>query len=538
VREASKEEEMRRTYLRGATAMLAVALLLTACQRAEEKPSAPAVQTFTYSLQSQAIVGWDPATENSNSLVPLSNVYETLTKYNPETQALDPLLATSWETSSDGLRWTFQIRPNVMFHTGRTMTAEDVKASIDRTIELGQGASYIWSAVKSIEAPDPQTVVFNLKYPAPVDLIASAGYAAYVYDTKAGGGADLNKWFEEGNETGTGPYMLDVWNQGEEIELRLKAFPDYWQGWDGPHYQRVVYRVVPEATTAAQLLRSGQVSFVERMTPQLFETFKDDPNFTTVEAPSWQNLLGLLNTQDGPLADPTVRQAVSYAIDYEGILTALKGAVAPSSGVVPPGLWGHFDDLPIYTYDPEKAKALLQQAGYGPGGKAMDLTLTYVQGDADEELVASLIKSNLAELNVNVDARGLQWQTQWSKGKSSNPEERQDIFVFYWWPDYADPISWFANLFHCEDKVFFNLSYYCNPSLDKMIDTVDTYAATDRAKAVEMYKEMQTILLKDQPALTLYNQNYQHAMLASVGGFVENPAYPNVAFVYDLQPLS
>ncbi len=528
---------MRRTNLRGAAAAIAVGLVLTACQGAEEQPPPEAEQTFTYTTNSEVIVGWDPATENSNSIIALSSVYETLTLYNPETQGLDPLLATEWSTSPDGLQWTFKIRSGVKFHTGRTMTAEDAKASIDRTIELGQGASYIWSAVKSIEAPDPETVVFTLKYPAPVDLIASAGYAAYVYDTEAAGGEDLNKWFEEGNEAGTGPYMLDAWKQGQEIELRLKAFPDYWGGWDGPHYQRAVFRVVPEATTAAQLLRSGQVSFVARMTPQLFDTFKDDPNFTTVEASSWQNLLGLLNTQSGPLADSTVRQAVAYGVDYQGILAALKGAVAPSSGVVPPGLWGHFDDLPNYGYDPQTAQQLLEQTGYGPGGKPMDLTLTYTQGDSDEQLVASIIKSNLADLNIDVDVRGLQWQTQWSKGKSSNPEERQDIFVFYWWPDYADPISWFANLFHCEDEVFFNLSYYCNPSLDKMIDIVETYAATDRDRAIEMYREMQTMLLEDEPALYLYNQNYQHAMLSSVGGFQENPAYPNVTFVYDLQPV-
>ena len=96
----------------------------------------------------------------------------------------------------------------------------------------------------------------------------------------------------------------------------------------------------------------------------------------------------------------------------------------------------------------------------------MDLELTYVTGDSDEETVATLMKSNLADLNVNVDARGMQWTAQWAKGKSANVEERQDIFLFYWWPDYADPSSWFTNLFHTEDPPFFNLSYYSNPQID------------------------------------------------------------------------
>jgi peptide/nickel transport system substrate-binding protein len=532
----TKEGAMGKGVATRIVAVLAAVLALTACSgtSTEKPPPDQGPRTFTYSTNSEVIVGWDPSSENSNSIIAMANIYDTLTRYDSETQELEPSLATAWETSDDGLKWTFTIRDGVTFHTGRAMTADDVVASIQRTIDLGQGAAYIWSPVKSLEATDDTTVVFDLKYPAPLDLIASAGYAAYVFDTQAVSG-DLAKWFEEGNDAGTGPYQVDSWNKGQEVELRLNAYPDYWGGWDGNRYERVVFRVTPEATTAAQLLRDGQVTFVERMTPQLFESFKGDGSFQTVEATSWQNLLGLLNTRSGPLADADIRKAVSYGIDYEGILTALKGAAAPSTGVVPPGLWGHFDDLPTYTYDPEQAKQLLAAKGYGPGGKALDLTLTYTQGDADEELIGSLMKSNLADLNINLDVRGLQWQTQWSKGKSSDESERQDIFVFYWWPDYADPISWFASLFHCEDKVFFNLSYYCNTKLDQMIDSVETYAATDRDQAIQMYRDMQQILYDDQPAMYLYNQNYQHAMLAEVQGFVDNPAYPNVAFVRDLE---
>lgn len=527
---------MGMAHARRIAGLLVVALALAACTgtgtKQQAKPEGP--RTFTYATDTEVIVGWDPATENSNSIIALANVYDTLTRYNSETEELDPSLATSWETSADGLQWTFTIRSGVTFHTGRAMTAQDVKASIERTIELGQGASYIWSPVKSIEAPDDTTVVFSLKYPAPVDLIASAGYGAYVFDTQAVSG-DLGKWFEEGNEAGTGPYQLDAWNTGQEVELRLKSYPDYWGGWEGSRYERLVFRVVPEATTSAQLLRDSQVTFVDRMTPQLFDSFKNDPKFSTVETTSWQSLLGLLNTASGPLADLNVRKAVSYGIDYQGILTALEGGAAPSTGVVPPGLWGHSDDLPTYAYDPAKAKDLLAQQGFGPGGEPIDLTLTYTQGDSDEELVASIMKSNLVDLNINLDVRGLQWQTQWSKGKSTDQAERQDILVFYWWPDYADPISWFAGLFHCEDKVFFNLSYYCNQQLDGMIDSVETLAATDRQKAIQLYFDMQVILYDDQPSLYLYNQNYQRAMLSEVQGFVENPAYANTVFVRDLQ---
>jgi peptide/nickel transport system substrate-binding protein len=484
------------------------------------------------------MVGWDPSTENSNSIIALANVYETLTKYNSKTEKVDPLLATSWTSSPDGLTWTFKLRPDVYFHTGRLMTAQAVKDAIDRTIKLNQGAAYIWSAVKTIDAPSQDTVVFHLKSAAPLDIIASAGYGAYIFDTRASGSEPLTKWFSAGRDAGTGPYTVETWNSGQETELVLKAFPKYWGGWSGTHYQRVVFRVVPQDTTAAQLLSSGQVSFVEQMSPVLWASLKTNPRVQLLSVPLWQNLLGELNCKSGPLANLTVRRAISYAIDYNGIVAALKGAASlTGGGLVPPGLWGHSDDLPGYTYDPSKAAQLLKSAGYGPGQKPMKLLLTYTQGDANEQLVASIMKSDLAPLNITLTVQPLAWPTQWAKAQSSDLSKRQDILLFYWWPDYADPYSWFHSLLHSETKVYFNLAYFSDPQLDEMMQGVEKLAATNRAQAVALYRQMQMIVLEQAPVLLLYNMNGQYAALKSVGNLEINPAYANVVFVYDLKPL-
>jgi peptide/nickel transport system substrate-binding protein len=493
--------------------------------------------TFTYSVNSEVMIGWDPATGYSNEVIALHNIYETLTRYNADTQEVEPLLAESWESSKDGLTWTFHLRDGVTFHTGNPLTAQAAKSAIERTMKLGEGAAYIWGAVKKIDTPDDLTLVFHLSYPSPLDLVSSGTYSAYIYDTSASGGQDLAKWFAEGNDSGTGPYTVAEYNPGDEIELRLEAYPDYWGGWDGDHYQRYVFRVTPEANTAAQLLRAGEVSMVQRMSPQLWASFQGQAGFKTESAPSWQTLLAMLNTSDGPLSNPTVRDAVTKAIDYNGIIAALKGAADPLSGVVPPGLWGHTDGLE-YQQNVDEARTELEQAGFGPSGQPIDLDLTYLKGDADEELVSTLIKSNLADLNVNVDVRGLQWQTQWDKGKSANPAERQDIFIFYWWPDYPDPVSWFYNLFRTEKEPFFNLAYYSNPQLDSQIDDASVVAATDRDRATQMYGDMQQTLYNDEPAIPLYTQVYQRAMLSQVDGFVDNPAYPNVVFGYELTPAA
>jgi peptide/nickel transport system substrate-binding protein len=527
-------------------ALAVTALTAVACTGTTKTPSgstgvsgsgAAQNATFTYDTYTQVMVGWDPSTSYSNEILAMSNMYETLTRYDSATQTVQPLLATAWKSSHGGTSWSFTLQQGVTFHTGRPMTSADVKASIERTIKLNQGAAYIWGAVKSIQTPDPSTVTFTLKYPAPLDLIASADYAAYIYDTKASGSEDLGKWFESGHEAGTGPYMLDSWNKGQEVELRLKAYPDYWGGWDGPHYTNYVFRVVPSATTSAQLLRAGQVSFADRLTPQLWASFQNQQGYSTPSSPSWQTLLAMLNTASGPLTDQRVRQAISYAIDWQGMMAALHGGATLLSGVIPPGLWGHTDGLEPVT-DVQKATDLLRQAGYGPGGKEMSLTLTYTQGDSDEQLVAGLMKSDLAKQNITLDVRGLAWPTQWAKAKSSDLSQRQDILLFYWWPDYADPYSWFINLFHTENPPYFNLSYYSNPTLDKQMQQAELLAASNRDQSIQLYKQMQDTVYQQLPAISAYTQQYQRVMLSSVQGYVDNPAYPNVVFAYDLHPGS
>ena len=169
----------------------ALLVLLAACggsanQAAQQQSSN---QVFTYDTSAPVMVnGWDPATEYSDGIIAMSNMYETLTRYDTATHTIKPLLATSWSKSADGLTWTFHLRQGVHFHTGRLMTAQAAAAAILRTEKLGGGAAYVWDAVKSISTPSTYTMVFHLKYASPLDLEASASYSAYIYDTQADGG--------------------------------------------------------------------------------------------------------------------------------------------------------------------------------------------------------------------------------------------------------------------------------------------------------------------------------------------------------------
>ena len=514
----------------------AIALLLAACGGSSSSaPQQAASKVFTYDTTATVMDdGFDPATEYSDGIIAMSQMYETLTRYDATAHRVEPLLATSWSSAGNGKTWTFHLRHGVHFHTGRLMTAQIAKAAILRTIKLGGGAAYVWAAVASIDTPDQYTLVFHLKYASPLDLQASASYSAYIYDTQAAGpGGNLTKWLNTPHDAGTGPYELQTWSKGQEFEVILKAFPGYWGGWSGPHFKKVVFRVVTADTTAAQLLRSGAVDFVEQISPSIWKSFQGSPGIRTVASPSWQNLLAQLNAE--ALSLP-VRQAILYGIDYPGIVAALQGAATASSGLVPAGLLGHYTDLPNYTYNPAKATQLLHQAGYGPGKKALNLSLTYTSGDSNEQVVAELLKSSLAKLNISLSTQSLAWPTQWAKAKSANTTTRQSIFLEYWWPDYADPYTWFTNLLQTQKPPYYNLSYYSNPALDAQINKVESVVATSPAAGAQLYRDMQVETIRQAPVTALYNVNYQYAMRTSFTGFTVNPAYANVVFTYNLRP--
>lgn len=525
---------MRRILITSAALLLGATA--TACQGSVREPAGSVAtgDTFVYAYNLNVVTEWDPALSYSNEIIAMQNLYETLTRYDADSGKVEPLLATDWSANTEGTRWTFTLRDDATYHSGRPVDAASVAESIQRTIDLGGGAAYIWDPVRSVAATDDHTVEFRLKYPAALDLISSSAYAAYVYDVDAApSGTSLAKWLADGHDAGSGPYAVGSWRPGDEVELRLKADDDYWGGWQEGQFRNIEYRVTPELTTAWQLLQTGDVSFVDRLSPQLFEQAKTTDGVATSEVGSFQNLLALYNTQSGPMADVRVRRAVQLATNTRELVAALDGAGVEATGLIPEGLLGATDVT--VTADLDQARALLKEAGYD-ADHPLRLTLTYAQGDDDQRLYTTLLSSSLSQIDVELDATAMQWNAQWAKAKSSQPAERQDIFVMYWYPDYADPYSWFVNVFRSADPPYFNLSYLADDTVDTEIDALPELTATDRAAATRSYAHLQQQLIVDEAAVSpLFVQNYQRAYSDSISGYVDNPAYPNVVFVHDLR---
>jgi len=480
-------------------------------------------------------VFWDPSETFSNEITILNNIYEGLTHWDSVSGTIKPLLATSWDVSEDALHWTFHLRECVKFHCGHKFNASAVKYSIERNIEGGKGASYIWSPVDSIEILDEYIVRFNLKFPAPLDLIASAGYCSQPYCpicTEKHG----HDWFYEGHDLGTGPYYVEEYDKGEELVI-LRKFDDYWGGWTGKEFDIVLLYGIPEASTVRMMIEKGELFITDDLPFEMVKDMEKNPKIRIQISPSWQNMFGLLNTQEpSPLSNKLLRQAISYAVPYEVCCRDIRyGYATQSHGTIPSELLGHSDELPQYNYNLTKARELLAQAGYPNGEGLESLFLTYNAGDEDERKFAEIYKADLAKIGVTLDIKAMTWTAQMAKAAAS-PEERQDIFLFYWWPDYPDPYSWLRSMFHSvsPEDIVFECAYYNNSYFDNLIDEAYAVTGTDLARAQEMYEEAQEILIDDAVALFIYDWTYVRPMRVELKGYIDNPAYPNAYFLHDM----
>lgn len=477
------------------------------------------------------ITTWDPIKSFSTEAAYMANIYEQLLRVNPpgSDEKFTPLLAESWEASEDGKDWTFHLRPNVKFHDGEMLTAEAVKKSIEATAERG-GASFIWAPLDNIEVVDDLTVVFHMKYAAPVDLIASSLYGAWIVSPKAlDAAAQDESYFEAGIEAGTGPYMLESYTPDQEI--LLTRFDEYWGGWKDNQFDKVLVQIVPEAVIQQQMLEGGEVDLVTRIPQENYDSFRDRPGYTVLTEPSFFNYVGFFNTLRPPLDNKLVRQALSYAIPYDDIIAiGAKGLGTQSRGPVPAGVWPWSPNVKQYTYDLDKARELLAEAGYPDGG--FKLTLTYAAENATEEAFAPLIKDSFAELGIEVEIQPMLFNQQWELAKS-DPENAQDIFLLLYWPTYSDAGTdnlW--SMFHSSEKPFFNLSYWKNEEFDNLIDDAAAKTVTDPETAQKEYEDAMNLLVDEAPGIFFFDTMAVFIIPDHIKGFRYNLNYPFVQYFF------
>lgn len=500
--------------------------LLTGCS-GDFKKGMEKEDVLYHAYYSEPYVTLDPSTEQSNGVKILYNVYETLTHYNDRTEEVEPLLAVDWTSNEDGTEWVFELRDDVWFHDGEKMNADAVRKSIDRTIALGRGASYIWDSVNSIEATGEYEVTFYLDYSASIPLIASSGSAAYIMSPRV---IDQEAdWFDEGNDGGSGPYMIGATSARA---ITLEAFQDYRGGFRENQYQYIYIQEVSDSATRRELLESGEAQLASDFPAEDLQALEKEEKFTILPADTFTNVILMLNTKSAPCNNKDFRKALAYAFPYEETVNdILRGNGIQSHGMITAGLWGHSEELMQYDCNLEKAERYLEKSGLTD----TNVTVSYMGGNVAYDEMLQIYKDNLARIGVSLRLLKMDWDAQKALAESADPEDCQDIMLLKWWPDYADPAGWFSTLlFNAGDSVGSNYCYLDDDVFAARCEEAVKLTATDRDAAEKKYLEMQEEILDECYLIFAYDMIQNYVVSDLISGVYENPAYPTCIYYYDI----
>lgn len=499
-------------------------------EAAEPEPQAAAAVSggrFVYA-NPYSFTDLDPASAFSSEHILLQNVYETLTRLDdpeaPASEQLIGVLAESWESNGDATVWTFRLREGVTFHDGAALTAEAVRGSLQRTIDLGLGASFMLLPIESMEVEDELTITFNLGWPAPLDIIMSAGFAVYIVSPDSA--LQDATWFNQGNGAGTGPYRIE--SHDPAGSTTLVRYDDYWGGWVGGQIDTAEFRLIEDPVLAEQFIRDGEADYTFNLPFDVYPSLNEEPGVEVISGPSMMNLFGMLNHRR---LSPEAREALVLSFPYDDVTQALYGGQSTRAhGMIPRTVWGFDPVLDLPQTDLDRARAILEEAGE----TGLSLTYSYDAGTTEQQQIGEVWKANLATIGVDLVLEPLTFDARWQKAQA-DPEGAQDIFTMFWFPTYVTPFDFLFSTFHSEDEPFFNLGYYSNETFDNLIVEADALSGTDQAAAIEMFQEAQRILLEENAGVFMLDVPTVDVIGARFTGFVSNPAYSQMVRFYDLR---
>jgi peptide/nickel transport system substrate-binding protein len=504
---------------------------------------AEAQTTFVFGNQGEP-VELDPAiiTDGISNRI-TRQVYEGLVKYNGPTTEVVPALTEKWQVSQDGTVWTFTLRKGVKFHDGEPFDAAAVVWNFDRwrlsnhpqhenQVKAGKTFEYYEaqfggfdekSLITKAEAVNPNTVRITLKSPQGPFL---ANLAMFVFDLVSP--KAVEKWgLESGKHPiGTGPYRFVEWKVGQEVIL--EANKDYWDKAHMPKIQRLIIRNIKDNSQRLAALKAGELQGFEGLNPDDVKVVKADPNLQIILRPTNNTGYVAFNFKVKELQDKRVRMAIAHAINKKAIVEALYGGLGlVAKEFQPPSLWGYNKDLKDYDYNPQRARDLLKEAGFGQGlkevtwddGRKEPLQFWYMPVSRpyfpNPKEIAEAMAADLAKAGITVQLQTTDWTVYLDKRKNG----QLPLYMLGWTGDNGDPDN-FVCYFFCSPGAS-REGFYTNQALTDVL--LQAQKLTDQGKRAELYRKAEQMIHDDVSRVFIANNQPPLPFQKKVKGYVPNP---------------
>lgn len=438
------------------------------------------------------------------------------------TTALKPLLAESWEISPDGTTYTFHLRQGVQFHDGTAFDAAAVEYNIRRMWDktspqydtrAAGNTAFVWQYLESVAVVDDHTITLQLTAPfSPLlRLMAQGGSGSTGIISPTAlqkYGADI-----QNHPVGTGPFQFEERVRGQRVSLVRNE--DYWG--EKAKLDRVVFRSIPDAAARVNSLRNSETDMIAVPTPDSIAKLKEDGFVVTDAAPPHVWYL-TANMHEKPMQDVRVRRAISHAIDRDGMANGLleETALPAYKNQAPANEAFLASNETEYTYDPEKAKELLAEAGYPDGFSTVLETSVDGSGQLVPVQMAEFIKQNLAQVGIDVEIQTYEWISYISH-YNSGLQDGVGMAQMSWGMSTPYWLGIVTN-----NKLIApngpNVGYYDNPQLQSAIDAA--VAAPDEATANALWAEVNQIAVEELPFIPIVNDKSPYVLSTRVEGFV------------------
>ena len=486
--------------------------------------------TFVFATRADVIF-LDPVFTQQNPDIWISlNIHDTLLHPSLDGKTLEPGLASAYSVSPDAQTVTLTLRQGAKFADGSPILTSDVKFSLDRARDKESGEfNFLLDSIESVETQGDDTILVHLKHPDPAILQALATFNTGIVSEKllrAAPGdtlAEKAKAFAE-KPMGSGPFMLKSWTRGSEMVLSRN--PHYWRmGDDGkplPYVDEIKLVIIPDDATRILKLQAGEIDGTQFVPFSRVGELEADPDINMALFPSAQVYYIAMNNRptlkdgtENPLSDKRVRQALNYAVDKDAIAQILTyGVGTPQITYMPSSTpLAYTEKGEPYPYDPAKARALLQEAGYGDG---FEVSIFSIAGNADDVAELAAIQQMWGEVGVSLKIQPLDVATRIAKFKADEYQMRTAL----WTNDLNDPsqiTSYFAYFPTFES----NRSGFRDEELESAF--LKSQSEMDVEKRRALYQRIQEIYIDATPIVFLLEVPYPVALSSKVEDFVQIP---------------